>query len=145
MYAGTGQVINIHIAGTATGLTTSSSTLIIAVHVVPASSLPLASTVVTTANLVTAGATLIATSTTGAAFVGTAGSFFLDVDVQLDAQGNLLGSFSGNVFNTATTPAATTLVLLTGEQDLNFVVSATIGGTEAGVVVTLDEFALNLV
>jgi hypothetical protein len=145
LYAGTGQVINIHIAGTAAGLTTSSSTLIITVYVVPAASLPIASTVVTSANLVTAGGLLIATSATGAAFVGTAGSFFLDVNVQLDAQGNLLGDFQGSVFNTITPLAVTTLQLLTGEADLNFVVAATLGGTEAGVIVTLDEFALNLV
>jgi hypothetical protein len=145
LYAGTGQVINIHIAGSATGLTTSSTTLILTVYVVPASSLPLAATVTTSALLVTAGGLLIATSTTGAAFVGTSGSFTLDVNVQLDSQGNLLGDFSGNVFNTVTSPTATTLQLLTGEADLNFVVAATLGGTETGVVLNLNEFALNLI
>lgn len=145
LYAGTGQVINIHAAGTATGLTTSSTTLLFTLYQVPASSLPLASSVVSSANLVTAGATAIAAFTISSAIAGTQGSFFLDANVQLDGQGNLYGDFIGSTLNTDTAQTALTPVLTTGEQDLNFVLGVAIAGTEAGVVVTLNEFALNLV
>lgn len=143
LYAGTGQVIWIHAAGTATGLTTSSTTLLPTLYVVPASSLPLASTVVTSANLVTAGATAIFAATVSSAIAGTQGSFSLDVYVQLDGQGNLYGHGNANVLNTITTDKIITTVLLAGEQDLNFVLGVAIGTTEAGVIVTLDEFSLN--
>lgn len=147
LYQGTGQVLWIHAAGTITGGTASSTTLIPTLYVVPAASLPLASTVVTSANLVSAGATLVATGATGTlAAATTAGSWTLDAYVQLDAQGNLDGWFQSQVFASTTgAKTATTQVLLTGEADLNFVMAAAIGGTEAGVVVNLDEFSLNYV
>jgi hypothetical protein len=145
LYAGTGQVIWIHAAGTATGLTTSSTTLLPTLYVVPASSLPFASTVTSSANIVTAGAVSIFAATVSSAIAGTAGSFVLDVYVQLDAQFNLYGHGNANVLNTITTDKITTATLLTGEADLNFVLGIAIGGTELGVVATLDEFSLNLV
>lgn len=145
LYQGTGQVIWIHVAGVATGLTTSSSTLLFTLYEVPAASLPLASTVVTSANLVTAGATAIYAATVSSAIAGTQGSFSLDVYVQLDGQGNLYGHGNANVLNTITTDKVITPVLLTGEADLNFVLGVAIGGTEAGVIVTTDEFSLSLV
>ena len=43
------------------------------------------------------------------------------------------------------TDSSSTVNGLTGEADLNFLVTATLGGAETGVVVTLDEFSLNLV
>ena len=147
LYAGTGQVINIHIAGTITGGTASSSTTIITLYVVPASSIPFASTVTSSANMVTAGAVLIATSATGTLGAATtAGSFQLDAYVQLDAQFNLAGWFQSQVFGSTTgAKTATTITLLTGEADLNFVAALTLGGTVTGAVVTLDEFSLALV
>jgi hypothetical protein len=128
LYQGTGAVIWIHAAGTLTGGTASSTSLIITLYQVPAASLPLASTVVTSANLVTAGGVLIATSGTGAlSTTETAGTFFLDALVQLDAQGNLYGTFNSQVLGTISTASqATTIVTgLVGEQDLNFVLAAT--------------------
>ena len=147
LYQGTGQVIWIHGAGTITATTANVATLIITAYVVPAASMPLASTVVTSANLVTAGATLIATTSTGTLAAGrTAGAFFIDLYVQLDAQGNLTGSFEGTVLDTVTALTALTQVnSLVGEQDLNFVLAATQGVAETGNIVTLDEFSLNFV
>lgn len=146
LYQGTGQVIWIHAAGTVTGATASSTTLIVSLHQVPAASLPLVATD-TTAQMVTAGATLIATSATGTTTSGeTAGSFALDAYLQLDSIGDLQGWFQSQVFESTTgAKTATTVVKgLVGEADLNFVLSATLGGTEAGVIVNLNEFSLNL-
>jgi hypothetical protein len=148
LYQGTGQVLWLHLAGTLTGGATSSTTLIITLYQIPAASLPFASTVVTSANVVTAGGVLIATSATGTlGSTETAGTFTLDAYVQLDAQGNLQGWFQSQVFNSTTgAKTATTVVTgLVGEQDLNFLAAATLGGTETGVVVNLNEFSLNLV
>jgi hypothetical protein len=148
LYQGTGQVIWIHAAGTVTGATASSTTLILTLYEVPAASLPLASTVVTSANLVTAGATLIATSATGTTTASeTAGSFAMDAYVQLDAIGDLQGWFQSQVFESTTgAKTATTVVKgLVGEADLNFVLAATLGGTEVGVIANLNEFSLNFV
>jgi hypothetical protein len=153
LYSGTGLQIWIHLAGTLTGGTASTTTLIITLYEVPAASLPLASTVVTSANLVTAGATLIATSATGTlASAVTAGAFSLDAYVSLDFQNNLQGWFTAQVFDSTTgvaggaTKAATTIVKgLVGEQDLNFVAAAQLGGAETGVIVNLNEFEMSLV
>ena len=146
LYQGTGQVLWIHAAGTSTATTANVHTLILTLYVVPASSLPLASTVITSAELVTAGGVLIATSGTGTLAAGkTAGAWSLDAYVQLDFQGNLTGSFSSVVYDTATGEAALTQTLLTGEADLNFVLAAQFGVAETGNVATLDEFSLNYV
>jgi hypothetical protein len=151
LYAGTGQVIHIHAAGTITGGTAGSTSAIITLYVVPAASLPLAASVITSAELVTAGGLLIATSATGVlGAAATQGSFVLDADVQLDGQSNLVGEFNAVVFNNPGTsggavPAAITTQLLIGEADLNFVAAITLGGTEVGVIASLNEFALSLV
>ena len=149
LYQGTGQVINIHAAGQLTGGTSSSTTLIIKLYQVPASLLPIANTLTgaqtfTNWNLLGTGPTGTLGSTE------TAGSWNFDASVQLDSQGNLDGDFQSlslNNFGTSAgaVPAKITLTTgLVGEADLNFVIVATLGGTEAGVTVTLDEFALAL-
>lgn len=146
LYQGTGQVLWLHLQGSLTG--GALTTLIITLYQVPAASLPLASTVVTSANLVTAGATLIATGATGTlGSTETAGAFSLDAYLQLDAQGNLQGWFQSQTFNSTTgAKTATTVVTgLVGEQDLNFVAAAQLGVAETGVIVTLNEFSLNFV
>lgn len=148
LYAGTGQVLWIHAAGTLHCTSANVATLILTLYEVPAASLPLASTVVTSANLVTAGATLMATSATGTLGAGsTDGSWSLDAYVQLDAQGNLEGWFYSQVFNSTTgAKTATTIVpTLVGEADLNFVLAAQLGVAETGDVITADEFSLNFV
>jgi hypothetical protein len=146
LYAGTGQVIHIHAAGTVTGAAAASTTLVLGLYEVPAASLPLASTVVTTAQLVTAGATLMG-ATSARTIASTSDSFTYDAYVQLSANGELVGTFQAQISN-ATTDAktATTAVAgLVGEADLNFVLSATLGGTEVGVILNLNEFELSLV
>jgi len=146
LYAGTGQVIWIHAAGTITGATAASTTLLIGLYEVPASSLPFASTVVTTANVVTAGGVLIA-ATTGLTVDTASDSWSLDAYVQLSASGTLDGWFQAQISNATTVARAATTVVtgLVGEQDLNFLISATLGTAETGVVLTLNEFSLNLV
>jgi hypothetical protein len=145
LYQGTGQVIWIHATGQLTGGTVSSTTLAIELYQIAASNLPLPSTdtsatVVGLANAVALQAAVTLGSTE------TAGSFSLDAYVTLDSQGNINGYYQSNIFGT--TKAQTVITPITGllgEQDLNFLFTATLGGTETGVVVTLDEFALALV
>lgn len=144
LYAGTGQVIWLHAAGQLTGGTSSSTTLAIKLYEVPASLLPIANTL-SGAQTFTSWNLLATLSTGTLGSTETQGSFFLDAYVQLDAQGNLDGKFNGNALNTATTDTHITLTTgLVGEADLNFVIVATLGGTETGVILTLDEFSLNL-
>lgn len=145
LYQGTGQVLWIHIAGQMTATSANVATLILKVYEVPASFLPVPSTD-TSAQVIT-GSNLIATSATGTLGAGaTAGSFSVDLYVQLDAQGNLEGQFSSVVFGNAVGEAHTTTVTgLVGEADLNFFVTATQGVAETGNVVTLDEFSLSFV
>lgn len=145
LYQGTGQVIWIHAAGNITGGTVSSTTLAVEIYQIAAANLPLPST--DTSTTVIALCNAVATASTGTlGATETAGSFFLDAYVQLDAQGNLNGSFDGNVFGTVTANTSITPITgLVGEADLNFFLTATLGGTEVGVVIVLEEFSLNLV
>jgi hypothetical protein len=141
LYQGTGQVLWIHAAGTYSGVT--SSTLEIELQQVPASLLPIASTLsgaqtFTNWNEIgTSGAVTVSTTT---------GSFSFDAYVQLDAAGNLEGDYSANV--DGTTKAQTIITPITGlvgEQDLNFVLTAVLGASIPGALVTLSEFSLNFV
>lgn len=145
LYQGTGQVIWIHAAGGYSGATVggSNTTLALTLYQVPASLLPIANTLSgaqTFTNWNTVG-------TQAAATLGTAtGSFTFDAYVQLDAAGNLEGTYDSNI--DGTTKAQTVITAITGlvgEADLNFVLVATLAGTEVGVVVNMNEFALALV
>jgi len=145
LYQGTGQVLWLHAAGTITGGTASSTTLILKLYEVPASLLPIANTL-TGAQTFTSW-NLLATSATGTLAAGvTTGNFSLDAELQLDSLGNLSGDFVSQVFasTTGAQTATTQATGLVGEADLNFVIVATLGGTETGVIVNLDEFALAL-
>jgi len=145
LYQGTGQVLWIHTTGTLTGGTSSSTSLAIQIYQVPASLLPIANTL-TGAQTFTNWNSVCTASTGTLGSTETAGTWFLDAYVQLDSQGNLYGSYEGNIFGTVTSPASVTPITgLVGEADLNFVVTATLGGTETGVVVTCDEQSLNFV
>lgn len=146
LYQGTGQVLWLHLAATLTGGTASTTTLILKLYQISAANLPVPST--DSSSTVTGLCTLIATGATGTLDASdTAGSASLDAYVQLDAQGNLQGWFQSQTFASTTGAKTATTVVngLTGEADLNFLVTATLGGAETGVVVTLDEFSLNLV
>jgi len=146
LYQGTGQVLWLHLAATLTGGTASTTTLILKLYQISSANLPVPST--DSSSTVTGLCTLIATGATGTLDASdTAGSASLDAYVQLDAQGNLQGWFQSQTFASTTGAKTATTVVngLTGEADLNFLVTATLGGAETGVVVTLDEFSLNLV
>jgi hypothetical protein len=144
LYAGTGQVLRVSAAGTVTGATAASTTLDLKLYVVPAALLPIADTL--------AGAqtftnwTKIADS--GALAISqTQAGFTLDARVQLSANGNLTGEFTSCIdFATVAAWAklSTDVTGLVGEADLNFALTVTLGGTEAGVIVTLDEFRIDL-
>ena len=73
-------------------------------------------------------------------------SFTLDARLQLDAAGNLSGQITVNIDHGTLNiwTIISDVTGLTGEADLNFVLVATLGGTEAGVIVTLDEFRIDL-
>lgn len=145
LYAGTGQALLVRGAGQISGMTVSSTSLIIKLYEVPNSLLPIANTL-TGAQTFTNWNLLATLSTGTAGSTETSGSWAIDAQVMLDAQGNLDGTFSGFALNTRTAPTAITLATgLVGEADLNFVVVATLGGTEAGVIVTMDEFELSFV
>jgi len=146
LYQGTGQVIWIHAAGTLTGGTASSTTLALTLYEVPAALLPIANTL-SGAQTFTNWNSLASTGASGALAAGvTAGNFALDAFVQLDANGDLTGSFEYAIFTSTAGPAATTQAkALVGEQDLNFVLVATLGGTTTGVILNLNEFELSFV
>ena len=146
LYQGTGQVLWIHAAGTLTGGTSSSTTLLLKLYQVPASLLPIANTL-SGAQTFTNWNLLAATSASSAlGSTETAGSFQFDAYVQLDAQGNLDGDFNAMILNTVTADTHITEATgLVGEADLNFVLVAQLGGTEAGVILNLAEFSLNFV
>jgi hypothetical protein len=146
LYQGTGQVLWIHCAGTVTGFTANSSTLALQLYQVPASLLPIANTLAA-AQSFTSWNSIGSQSAASFGTTETAGSFTFDAYVQLDAQGNLMGYYDANIG--ATTKAQTVITPITGlvgEQDLNFVLVATIGtAAPAGAIVTLDELSLNYV
>lgn len=145
LYQGTGQVLWIHASGQLTGGTSSSTSLALQLYQVPASLLPIANTLAaaqsfTNWNSVGSQSAVVLGSTE------TAGSFVFEAYVQLDSQGNLMGWYQGNIFQTVQARTAITPITgLVGEADLNFVLVSTIGTTTTGVVVTLDEFELSFV
>lgn len=144
LYAGTGQVIWIHAAGTVTGATASTTTLALDLYEVPASLLPIANTLAAAQTFTSWNK--IATQAAVTIGAVTSGSYFLDAYVQLDSLGNINGDYSSNIFGT--TKAQTVITLLSGlvgEADLNFVLVATLGGTATGVTVNLNEFELSLI
>lgn len=151
LYAGTGQVISIHAAGTLQGGTASSTTLVLNLYEVPASLLPIADTLAGQQTFTSWNK--IATGPTGTlASAVTSGNFSFDASVQMDASFNLTGTFKSQVFastgGTSSEPyeqPITQVKALVGEADLNFAITITLGGTTTGASVTLDEFALALV
>ena len=145
LWQGTGRVMWFHVEGTLTGATPNSTTLLIRLYQVPASSLPLAPTVVTAADLVAAGGTEFAQSVTGATPFNssTAGTFSMDAYLQLDAEGNLQGTVQNQIFGEPTAAFIQVRVGgLAGEQDINLAVAAQLGDTESGVQVTLTSFSI---
>lgn len=146
LYQGTGQVLWLHATATIVGGTVSSSTMILKLYQIAAAQLPLLST--DSSSTVTSDSTLIATGATGTLNSSdTSGSYSLDAYVQLDSQGNLQGWFQSQAFASTTGAKTATTVVngLTGEADLNFLISVTLGGTVTGATITLESFELALV
>jgi hypothetical protein len=145
IYAGTGQVFKVHAAATMTG-GTATGTLGLNLYVVPAASLPFASTVVTAANVVTAGGILLVTGQVATLDASTTSmSYVLDAYLQLDAKGNLYGNASSGGAGDFTAPVVTVEVTgLVGEADLNFLMSAVTTTQTTGTIV-LNEFSIDIV
>jgi hypothetical protein len=143
LYAGTGQVLQIRATGTFSGVTATTTTIQIQLWEVPAAVLSaggLTQTSQTGFNVVSNPAAVVVANATGA--------FSLITEVQLDAAGNLNGEFSGWIDDGTAIPVMkiATVTGLVGEADLNFVVTATLGGAEPTTsVLTLAEFALDYI
>lgn len=141
LYAGTGQVLNIRAAGSFAGVTGGTTTIALELYEVPAA-------------IIAAGG-LTATSFTGfnpvaapsaVTVSNAAGAFQLEAAIQLDAAGNLNGTYSGSVDDGTAIPftAISPVTGLVGEADLNFVLAVTLGGAEPSTsVLTLNEFAID--
>jgi len=143
LYAGTGQVLQIRATGTFSGVTATTTTIQIQLWQIPAAVLSaggLTQTSQTGFNVVSNPAAVTVANATGA--------FSLITEVQLDAAGNLNGEFSGWIDDGTAIPVTkiATVTGLVGEADLNFVVTATLGGAEPTTsVITLNEFGMDYV
>lgn len=139
LYAGTGQVFIVRAAGSYSGLTA-------------ADTITLKLYEITAANVAAGGLTqtsqtnfVLVASSGALAAANAAGAFQLEAYIQLDAAGNLNGNFTANVDGTSKALAAISAVTgLAGEQDLNFVLSATFSASRVGSIITLNEFAIDL-
>jgi hypothetical protein len=142
LYQGTGAVLHIGAQGTIAGAAAASTTLILTLYEIPAALLPIANTLVG-AQTFTNWNSIKASSTRTIAHATS--SFSVDARLQLDAVGNLFGESTFEIDNQVDVYAATTAITgLVGEADLNFVLVATLGGTEVGVILTLNELRLDL-
>jgi hypothetical protein len=140
LYAGTGQVLHISAAGKFTGAADDDLTLTL--YEVPASLLPIANTLAgaqTFTNWNSLGAS------SSIAIDGVSGGFTFDARVQLSSTGQLDGQYTVQIDGAAPTAWShtTTVTGLVGEQDLNFVLVATLGVGGAATILTLDEFRLD--
>lgn len=142
LYQGTGQVLVIRSSGQYSGATAASTTLELELQQIPASLLPIANTL--------SGAQTFTNwneiATSGVKTLGTAiGSWQFEAFLQLDAAGNLEGTFEANIDGQIVTPAIANVITgLVGEADLNFAMTAVLGTATTGVVLTETEFALDL-
>lgn len=143
LYQGTGAVLHIAATGSVAGGTPTTTSVNLQLYEVPASLLPIANTLVgaqtfTNWNLVASSGVL--------AFAQATGSWSFDARLQLDAVGDLSGQFTADVDGAAVKVYAstTTVTGLVGEADLNFVIVATLGGAETGVILTMNELRLDL-
>jgi hypothetical protein len=151
------QILHLAVTGQYSGATANTTTINLGLYEVPAFALPLYSTVVTAANVVTAGGQLVC-STGATAVTAAKGTFTFDIYLQVGALSSPISSGSapytsvvsgthqaffgpGTIVSWA---ATTTPALISGDADLNFLLSLTLGGAEAGVVVSIDEFRCDL-
>ena len=140
LYSGTGQVLHIAATGYCTGLAT--STLTLTLYQVPASLLPIASTLAGQQTF-TSWNSLGASS--AIAIGATTQQWTIDARLQLGADGQLEGQLTIEIAGiTVKVYAASTIASsLVGEADLNFVVVAT-AGTANITTNTMSELRLDL-
>jgi hypothetical protein len=139
LFAGTGQVLHIAFTGTLTGATSTTTTLLLELFQVPAA-------IIAAGTQATLSNDNAVAATSAKAITGTQASYSFDARLQLDNAGNLDGSFTSQIDSASiTSPVATTQVTgLVGEADLNFIMAATLGGAETGVVLIPGEFRIDL-
>ena len=140
LYKGTGRVLHVAATGTVTGATGASTTLILKLYQVSAA---LIAAGLTSAIVVASGNALGTSSTRTIA--QTACAFSFDSRIQLDSAGNLHSQFTDEIDNQIDVyTAGPAVVTGVAEADLNFVLTAKLGGTEVGVVLNLNEFRIDL-
>ena len=143
LYSGTGQVLHVAATGTVTGATATTTTLALTLYEVPAAQLPIADTLAGAQTFTNWNSIYAAAAQT---LAHSNASWNYDARLQLDAKRNLSGQATANVDH-GTLNAWTIISDITGlvgEADLNFVMVATLGGAETGVIVTMDEFRIDL-
>lgn len=138
IYEGTGRAFKIRAFGST--VSSASPTLTLGLYVVPQS--------------VIAAATLTSTSFTGATKVAVSSarsiaagsfSFVFDTQFQFSATGVLQGQRSAEINDLLDVFAATTAATLTGEQDLNFFLTAALSSGSALTTLSLNEFSVEQV
>lgn len=147
LYAGTGQVIHVRAAGSYSGVTAGTTTLLIKLYEVPAAVIAAGGLTQTSFT----GYNVLVTPANPITLTNAAGAFTFDAWLQMDASFNLNGTYEFTADTTGSHnpqgPAAVTsnVTGLVGEADLNFVLSVTLGGSEpSSAVYTLNEFAIDL-
>lgn len=144
LYAGTGQVIHVAATGQVAGATAGTSTLLLTLYEVPNSLLPIANTL-SGAQTFTGWNSVAATS--ALELSDAADSWTFDARLQLDASGNLQGSWTATIngASIASWASITPITGLVGEADLNFVMAVTLGSAEPSTEsITMTEFRLDL-
>ena len=147
LYAGTGKVLHIRAEGTIAGLSSEdSTTLALTFYEVTAAAIQARNLTPTTFgsgyNSVSAPSGAALNNASGAS------SFQFDAFLQLDEAGDLSGYYNCSVDGAAIVPQTiiTDVSGLLGEADLNFLMAATLGGTQSHSVpvITLNTFAINI-
>lgn len=144
LYAGTGAVLAVGAAGTLIGGITGTTTLKLDLYEVPAAVVAagLSTTVFNGWNKIGSSGTVTLP------FQPAALSFQFDAQLQLDAEGDLEGTYLVSIADGTVVPttAIDAISGLVGEADLNFVLVATIGGgAYPGISLVLNAFTLGAV
>jgi hypothetical protein len=139
LYAGTGAVLVVGAAGTIAGVTGGATTLTLDLYEIPAA-------VVAAGLTPTSFAGWNKVGTSGAKQIGSAtDTFQFNAKLQLDAEGNLQGTFTTSISSATPTQMAAIngITGLVGEADLNFVLVATLGVSAPPTsLLTLNAFTL---
>lgn len=140
LYAGSGQKLHLLMTGTVTGATAATTTLILKMYEVPASLLPIANTLAGAQTFT--GWHVMATSSTRTLATAQS-SWEIEARIQMDGAGNINGEWTDTINSQIDAWANITAITgLAGEADLNFAVTATLGGAETGVSVIPGEFQM---